>query len=361
MSSSTNPVYSKYTGNLLWIPERTILFGRHGSHAYGLNIESSDEDFKGVAIPPKSYYTGFVDRFEQAESKDPYDLVIYDIRKFMMLASECNPNIIEILWMEHMHLTMLGVVLLENRDKFLSKKARYTFSGYAVSQLKRIKTHYRWLKNPPKSSPTRSEFGLPERTVISADQLDAANSAINNKLNTWLIDNLDTVDNSTRISIQNKMSEILNEMNMSSDEKYRASARSLGYDENFIRLLDLERQYTGRLKEWQNYQHWKQTRNPKRAEIENKWGYDCKHAMHLVRLLRMCREILDGRGVIVKRLDREELLEIRNGKWKYEELVEWAEKEDKELDELYKTSLLPKTADKRELDKLCRNIVESSW
>lgn len=362
-----NPVAERYSGNLEWLPERTILFGRHGSHAYGLNTPTSDEDFKGVAIPPKNYFTGFANKFEQAESRDPHDFVIYDIRKFMLLAADCNPNIIEVLWSEPMYLTAAGNELMANRDLFLSKKAKHTFSGYAIAQLKRIKTHYRWLKTPPAKPPTRSEFGLPERTVIPADQLAAAQSAVEKKLLMWGLDILDGVDPATRIAIQNKMSESLAEMGMvsdsrrASDEQFRAASRTIGYDDNFIHLLDLERQYTGRLREWQQYEHWKATRNAARSKLESKYGYDTKHGMHLVRLLRMCREILEGKGVIVKRPDREELLAVRNGAWEYERLVEWAEQEDKSLEELYAKSALPKTADRDKLDKLCQKLVEASW
>ncbi|AEZ66297.1 hypothetical protein phiTE_131 [Pectobacterium phage phiTE] len=34
-------------------------------------------------------------------------------------------------------------------------------------------------------------------------------------------------------------------------------------------------------------------RNAARHELEEKFGYDTKHAMHLVRLLRMSQEILE--------------------------------------------------------------------
>ena len=45
-----------------------------------------------------------------------------------------------------------------------------------------------------------------------------------------------------------------------------------------------------------------------------------KHAMHLVRLLIMGAEILEGKGVNTYReSDREQLLEIRNGKYQKED------------------------------------------
>jgi hypothetical protein len=349
-----------YSGELPWLVARTILFARHGSHAYGLATEGSDEDFKGVAIPPKEYFFGFVSRFEQAESKTP-DMVVFDLRKFMSLAADCNPNIIEVLWTEPLVVTPLGERLRASRGAFLSKKAKHTFSGYALAQLKRIRTHHRWIANAPKAPPTRAEYGLPERTLIPKDQLAAAQAAIDKKLAHWELHFVHEVDPASRILLQNKMAEALAEMKVAVDDKWAAAARTLGYDENFLALLDRERRYTAAQRDWEQYQHWKATRNPKRAALEERHLYDTKHAMHLVRLLRMCREILTTGEVVVKRPDREELLAIRNGAWTYEQLVEHAEKEDEALDALYQSSPLPKAPDRAALDALCVELVEASF
>lgn len=351
-----------YRGNLTWLRERTILFARHGSHAFGTNIEGSDEDFKGIAIPPKDYFFGFQHVFEQAEGKDP-DCVIYDLRKFMRLAADCNPSIVEVLYVDEADLllcTDAGHRLREARSLFLSRKAKHTFSGYATSQLKRIRLHRRWLMNPPPAPATRAEMGLPETTVISADQLATAQVAITKKLGEWQLDGVDGLDPASRILVQTKMAEALAEMKLSSDDAWRGAARTIGYDENFIRLLYQEREYTNRKREWEQFQNWKATRNVKRAGDEAKFGYDPKHAMHLVRLMRMCREILTTGQVVVKRPDREELLAIRAGASSYEKLIEWAEREDAELEEVAKTSPLPRAPDRVALDRLCAELVESS-
>lgn len=50
-----------------------------------------------------------------------------------------------------------------------------------------------------------------------------------------------------------------------------------------------------------------------RAERFHRYGYDTKNAMHLIRLLRMAREVLADGAVHVYRPDREELLAIRHG------------------------------------------------
>ena len=349
-----------YSGNLEWLVPRTILFARHGSHAYGLNTATSDEDFKGVVIPPADYFLGFHKRFEQADSNDP-DLVIFDIRKFMSLAADCNPNIIEVLWTEPLVITPLGERLRAAREMFLSKKAKHTFSGYALSQLKRIRTHHRWIEKPPTHNPTRAEYELPEHTLIPRDQLAAAQAAIEKKLGEWDLDFVRDADPASRILIQNKMAEALAEMKVASDDRWAAAARTIGYDENFLALLDRERRYNGARQEWENFVKWKATRNAKRAALEEKHGFDTKHAMHLVRLLRMCREILATGEVIVKRPDREELLAIRNGAWTYEKLVEWAEEEDRALEGLYRTSKLPNSPDREALDRLCVELVRDSF
>ena len=136
-----------------------------------------------------------------------------------------------------------------------------------------------------------------------------------------------------------------------------AAARALGYSTNFIELLDIERRYTSKMREWNQYQEWLRTRNAARAELEAANGYDTKHGMHLVRLMRMCREILETGRVLVRRPDAEELLEIRAGAWTYERLIEWAEVQDRELTELGKLSKLPKSPDRVALDALCVEMV----
>ena len=306
-----------YWGNLDWLQSKTFLLCRTGSHAYGTNLPTSDEDFKGICCPPKEYFLGFTKIFEQAEQHNP-DLTIYDIRKYFRLAADNNPNILEMLYgTEEDHFPnqtdkqfRSATLLLENRDYFLSKKVQWSFSGYAMAQLKRLKSHRNWLLDPPKMLPTRKAFNLPESTLIPADQLAIAGQAI-------------------------------------------------GLDDNFIELLRAERAYLQAQKNWVQYQEWKKSRNPQRAEMEARFGYDGKHAMHLVRLMRMAKEILETRRVVVKRPDYKELLSIRNGAWTYDQLIEWAERSDEDLKQIAKTSSLPETPNREALNHLCQAIVET--
>lgn len=354
---------AKRSPHMSWIDEGTVLLVRHGSHAYGTNVATSDEDFKGVAIPPKEYFYGYTKRFEQAELKAPDDdAVVYDIRKFFDLAADCNPNIIEVLHTDpsdHFVVTPIGREILDHKDDFLSKKIKHTFLGYSVSQLKRIKTHKKWIMNPPASPPTRASLGLPEKTLIPQDQLTAAFSEIQKELDGMNLDFMEDLEESKKIEVKSTMASMLAEMKITSDEQFGSAARKIGLSDNFIEIMQKERQYTGAKRDWDQYQNWKKTRNAKRSELEEKYGYDTKHAYHLVRLIRMCREVLTTGKVIVKRPDREELLTIRNGAWSYERLIEFADKEDIALGELYRTTnVLPREPDKEKIDQLCIKLVE---
>lgn len=366
--------------------ERTILMTVAGSRAYGIHTERSDVDVKGVAIPPRSYFLGYRRRFEQAdkiEDIQPFvaDLSdeersvcgrtklegsVYNIVKFCRLAADCNPNILDVLFCRDQEVRLCtppGRRLREHARLFLSTRARHTFSGYASSQLKRIKGHRRWLLHPPQHKPTRAEYDLPERTLIPADQLAAAESSIRTKMDSWAID-YGALESSSVIDIQGQIASYLRDILSTTDAEWRCAARGIGYSENFIALLDRERRYKSALREWQQYQSWQRHRNPERAAIEASFGYDAKHGAHLIRLLRMGREIMADGEVHVWRgeLDAEELQSIRAGAWSYDRLVEEAETIDAEIRSLHRSSRhqLPASPDQDAIDALLVSLVEDT-
>ncbi len=355
--------WSQYKGPLKWLPAQTIYLTQYGSRAYRTHTPESDYDVRGTVIPPKEYYLGFKQSFEQVDAKEP-DLTIFGLQKFFHLAAECNPNIIEVLFTDdedHIQVTPLGEMLLAHRDEFLSKEVKHTFHGYATSQFRRLKLHYNWHKHPRKVPPTRKEFDLPEMSVINKEQLDAANAAIRKQMDQWSVQFLNGANNALRIEVLNKMQEHLAEINISMQaDLWIGAARVLGFETNFIEVLAKERKFQAAKQEWSQYLAWQRDRNPKRAALEAEFGMDLKHAYHLVRLIRMCKEILSTGKVLVKRPDREELLAIRNGAWTYEQLIAWFEEQTLIIDELYKTSTLPKEPNRDRLNALCIEMTEKS-
>ncbi len=87
-----------------------------------------------------------------------------------------------------------------------------------------------------------------------------------------------------------------------------------------------------------------------------------KHAMHLVRLLRMGIEALRDEEIVVRRPDAAELLEIRNGSMTYDEIVEYAEAMDKEVREVwYKKTKLRKKPDIKLAANLLMDAQDLIW
>lgn len=360
-----------------------------GSRAYGIHTPTSDVDVKGVAIPPREYFLGYLNRFEQADkgshmevfsstltdeerqavAREKLEGSVYNITKFVALAADCNPNILDVLFCRDEEVrvcTPLGRELREHRDLFVSAKAKHTFSGYSSAQLKRIKGHRSWLLDPPKAAPTRAAFGLPEHTLIPADQLAAAQAAVQKQIDGWEID-WSTMLDSEKVYVQEQIVGHLSKIGAvlgADGSKWLAAARIVGLDDNLILVMQREREYEAAARHWKQYQTWKTQRNEARAELEAKYGYDTKHGAHLVRLLRMGREILETGKVNVWRggIDADEIRGVRAGAWSYDRLVEWAEAEDAALGEMYKAKrhVVPNQPDRHAIDALTIRLVETA-
>ncbi len=235
-----------------------------GSHLYGTATDNSDVDERGVFLAPERYWLGFLDRVEQVEDKKQ-DKVFYELRKFLKLTLDCNPNMVELLFVPEdrwLHSTPEWRHLLENRDAFLSKKARYTFSGYAHSQLKRLRNHKRWVDG-----------------FVPTDK---------NERGAWEL--------------------------------------------------------------------WKKNRNPARFSLEEKFGYDTKHAAHLLRLVYEGQELLLTGNLTFPRPEAEFLVFVRNGCWSYDELMERVVEFDRKFEEWYNLSPLPHSPDRERVNNLCMKV-----
>lgn len=275
----------------------TILLTLAGSRLYGIESPTSDVDVKGIAIAPPKYYFGFSHKYEQTDSKEEIgsflDLLsaeeqkicaeqklegsVYEIRKFFALAADNNPSMLEVLFAPERSIrkiTKQGEKILENRDAFLSSRSRFTYQGYAISQVKRIDTHRGWLKNPPTHRPTREEFGLADLTPLENDQLNALSSVLKKKVDSWEPDLTSITSDGERIQLLERLNEILQDI-LQSDNKWTRAAKSINADEHFLLLIEKERKFTAATNHWKQYEKWKKDRNKERAELEAKWGFDC--------------------------------------------------------------------------------------
>jgi len=265
-----------------------------GSRAYGLATPESDIDTRGVCIPPRRYLLGLTP-FEQWEDATK-DNVIYALAKFVRLALGCNPNIIEILYVAPEHILFIN----EYGERLREQRALFLTR---------------------KAGQTFSGYAISQLQRLE-------------RHHRWLVN----------------------------PPKQQPSQEDFGgrFVDGRYKFPDhdAERTYRSALKHWNHYQRWRRNRNPKRAALEEKYGYDTKHAMHLLRLLRMGMEILETGEVHVHRPDRAWLRGVREGALSYEELLELAAEYETRLAALQETSSLPEEPPYEEVEALVIAIQE---
>ena len=360
--------------------ENIIVEHLAGSKAYGTSTPESDTDIRGVFCADQIQVRTPFFPVREVNMEDEEDGKLYELNTFMKLYCDMNPNIVETLWVDETSIIQTSPAyqhLRDHRDQLLSSKVAFTFSGYALAQLKRIKGHDKWINNPqPAAAPRQTDYITLVHNFTSKRMF---------KLNIYeyqkgyrLIpygDNLfglydapgyDTFDDIFTLNTNSEHVENFYTKEQTFKDKIIGL---LNNDPNYgVRRLPLfivkfnKEEYKRACEVHTNYWTWKRNRNEKRAALEEKNGYDTKHGMHLVRLLRMGEEILETGKVNVFRPDAAELLAIRNGAWSYDEMVEYAETKDKHIREvLYKSTSLPKTTDIKLAAKLTVECQDMMW
>lgn len=123
-----------------------------GSVSHNLYIKPEDKfgtddiDLLNVYHYPKAYYftlEGYNRKREVYEEWDrEFDIVGYEIRKFMKMLADLNPNVISTLYLKKKHYmktTKAWNHILANRNVFVGKdKIKVVYSGYAHSQIKKM-------------------------------------------------------------------------------------------------------------------------------------------------------------------------------------------------------------------------------
>ena len=98
-----------------------------------------------------------------------------------------------------------------------------------------------------------------------------------------------------------------------------------------------------------------------RPEIEEKYGYDVKAAMHTLRLLYECKEIVSSGCITLPRPERELLIRVRTGKFSREQILDMANGLFSECEEAAKTSSLPEKVDRAAVSNLLAELYRKAW
>lgn len=95
----------------------------------------------------------------------------------------------------------------------------------------------------------------------------------------------------------------------------------------------------------------------KRKGLVERYGYDCKNAAHLIRLLRMGIEFLRDGRLQVRRPDAEQLLAIKRGEWTLEQVQAEAERSFQRAEDAHSASTLPPGPDMDRINDLAIETV----
>lgn len=333
-----------------------------GSNSYGLQVATSDIDIKSVFILPKEkfYGLGEVDQV----SNESNDIVFYELKRFFELLARNNPNILELLGTPE-DCVLYRHPLMENvtAELFLSKLCRGTFADYAYSQIKKAKGLNKKIHKPlDKERKSILDFcnvivdnGTKPLLLWLAEEGLSQNrcglAALNHMRDMYVLF-YDATESLRYKGIMHK--ENSNDVALSSIPKGEQPLTYLHFNKDG---------YSSYCKEYKEYWDWVAKRNEARYEntLQHGKNYDSKNMMHVFRLLDMAEEIATGKGVLVRRPDRDFLLSIRKGDFEYEDLVKKAEERIDRINDLFAKSNLPDTPDEKMLNEMLIAIRENFY
>jgi uncharacterized protein len=98
-----------------------------------------------------------------------------------------------------------------------------------------------------------------------------------------------------------------------------------------------------------------------RPEIEAKFGYDVKAAMHTLRLLYECKELMSEGTITLPRPERDFLIRVRTGRYSMDKVVAMAQKLFAECEEAAEASPLPERVDRTAISLVLANAYRRGW
>ncbi len=98
-----------------------------------------------------------------------------------------------------------------------------------------------------------------------------------------------------------------------------------------------------------------------RPEYIGKYGYDTKAAMHGLRLLYECLELMTHRRITLPRPEKDLLIEVRSGAWTFEHVLAHAKGLFQEVEEAVAGSSLPDKVDRDVVSALVAQVHLQFW
>ena len=371
-----------------------LLIVIRGSHAYGTNIETSDTDYSGIFVQSEDDILG--NKYIEQINDDKNDTVIYEVRRFLELVSKNNPTVLELLNTPEdciLYKDPNFDIILENRNKFITKICSNSFGGYAKMQIQKAKGQNK-KQNWEKDKVTRKEvldfvYVIEGEKSIPWKEWNKGDNEFEEKfcgivnvpnardLYAVYYDSVarnmfsENVSEQTRETLKKHMKDSGNPMGFGYKGLVKSNEGVSSSESNALRLSSIPKgetsicniiynkdAYTQHCNDYKSYQTWLNERNESRWVDVNSHGQkiDGKNMMHCKRLIQMSREIAEGKGIIVRRENAKELISIRKGEIDLQTLIDSVELEIVEIDKLFINSKLPDSVDNNFIHELIVKI-----
>jgi predicted nucleotidyltransferase len=331
-----------------------------GSKAYGLDTAKSDTDIRGVFVLPKELFYSL--EYMPQISNESNDIVYYELKRFMELLSKNNPNMIELLNVpDNCILYKHGLMHRIKPELFLSKLCEQTFANYAYIQIKKAYGLEKKILNPvdeERKSVLDFCYVYIGKEAVGLEKFLSENEFEQEKMGLTAVSHLRDCYN----LFYSKKHQYCGVMRK--DESNDVCLSSIPKGENPVGLLYFNKDdYSLYCKKYKEYWEWVEKRNDVRYNTTMSHGknYDSKNMMHVFRLLLMAKEIATEGKVNVWRKDRDFLLDVKQGKYDYQDLLNKAELLKNELHDLYKKTDLQDEPDLRKINELLIEIREEYY
>lgn len=305
-----------------------------GSQSYGTAVEGSDIDYKEVHIAPLS------DRLkDQVKPQIEYnkDHVSYELGRFLDLLQTGNPTVLELLFTPEDCIEFedpLFTEIKKHRNKFLTKKLKNSFCGYAYQQI-------------AKADGLDKKMNWEKKEMIRKLPIDFCTISTV-KGSVPLVDYLAKIDFPQELCGLSKLDNFRDGYNLWMDVNHWSRPHKhepVGLkgivlpDSNEIRVTELPEDiskivyigvvsynkdgYTQHCNKYKEYQTWLKERNTQRyVDIEGHGQQiDGKNMLHCMRLIETGLEVAQGKGLNVRRPNAEYLISIRKGKVNLKDLL----------------------------------------
>lgn len=339
-----------------------------GSRAYGTHSADSDEDIRGIfALPAQAYLSLQAAPNQISDARN--NVVYYSLRRTVELLSAANPSLMELLYMPADCVRRSSPEmeqLLARRALFVTQRCADTHIGYAFSQIRKARGQNKWINQPKPEAPPRKEDYC---HVVARAAFDAGGQPPARPV---------PLERSGIVLEHHHAARVEHTRDLYRIYLYGDAARgvfrgdviaceSIPLQDELPRFAGLliynEQAWKQALLDHQNYWTWRRERNEARWQQQEsgELDYDAKNLMHTIRLLLSGKCILE-RGEPLVRVGGDELQllrDVRNGRYRYEEILQMADAIVADCERLKAVSTLPPETDAAAADTLLQELTQT--